>query len=101
MPEQKWRICFYKIAESRAFEIISLSCVVLNTLFLAVKWVGMSEEVIFYCLIINYVFSALFAIEAIIKITGFGCFYFKDNWNQLDFFIVITSIVSIISTSVF
>jgi hypothetical protein len=42
---------------------------------------------------INYVFTALFMLEAALKLTAFGCRYFKDNWNRFDFIIVSLSIL--------
>lgn len=51
--------------------------------------------------ILNYVFAAIFTIEAIIKITAFGKLYFKDNWNVFDFIIVVgTAIAIILSNSI-
>lgn len=37
---------------------------------------------------INNVFLIIFHIEAVFKIIGYGIFYFKDNWNIFDFFIL-------------
>ena len=54
----------------------------------------------------EYVFAALFTIEMVIKLVGYGAFteastntkagYFRNTWNRLDFFIVITQYVSFI-----
>lgn len=46
--------------------------------------------------VFNYIFAAIFALEAIIKIISFGKAYFKDNWNIFDFIVVIISIIGII-----
>ena len=46
----------------------------------------------------NYVFVAIFTIEAIMKLIGLGpSYYFYIDWNKFDFFIVILSIVSAFS----
>lgn len=45
---------------------------------------------------INYFFAAVFTVEAIIKITGFGRFYFHVGWNNFDFVIVIGTFIGII-----
>ena len=47
---------------------------------------------------INYFFNIFFATESLIKIISFGLIYDKgsylrDNWNILDFFIVVSSIL--------
>jgi hypothetical protein len=53
----------------------------------------MSQESINSVKVVNYIFTALFVLEAIIKLTGFGCRYFKDNWNKFDFTVVSLSIL--------
>ena len=40
----------------------------------------------------NYVFSAIFLIEAILKLIAFGNTYFNNSWNKFDFFVVIASL---------
>ena len=46
--------------------------------------------------ILNYIFAAIFTLEAVIKIISYGKAYFKDNWNIFDFAVVIISIIGII-----
>ena len=46
--------------------------------------------------IINYVFVAVFTIEAIFKLIAFGHkFYFLENWNKFDFIIVVLSLIAL------
>ena len=43
------------------------------------------------------IFTALFAIEAILKMVGLGIRrYFRSSWNKFDFCIVIVSVASVI-----
>lgn len=49
---------------------------------------GISESGRFTIETINNIFLVIFHIEAFIKISGFGTFYFKDNWNKFDFSII-------------
>jgi hypothetical protein len=68
-----------------------------NTLLLAMKWYDMSEESKAIIEYINYVFSTIFTIEAIVKLIALGKKYFKDYWNIFDFVVVVgTWIVQII-----
>lgn len=47
--------------------------------------------------IFNYFFTAVFILEAIMKLVALGIkIYMKDKWNQLDVFIVILSVVGIV-----
>lgn len=84
------RIVFHK-----AFEVLILGCIVLNTLVLSINWYDMSDEFSTNLDYINYGFASIFALEAIIKLTALGFkIYFHDNGNSFDFAIVIASIVS-------
>ncbi|XP_076122841.1 voltage-dependent T-type calcium channel subunit alpha-1H [Alosa pseudoharengus] len=54
---------------------------------------GYLNKALAYC---NYVFTAFFVIEALLKLIAFGLRrFFKDRWNQLDLAIVLLSIVGI------
>lgn len=46
--------------------------------------------------IVNYIFTAIFTLEAIIKIIAYHTFYFKQGWNIFDFIIVIISYITLI-----
>ena len=44
----------------------------------------------------NYVFVAIFTIEAILKLIGLGpSYYFYIDWNKFDFGVVIMSLISL------
>lgn len=43
----------------------------------------------------NFVFTAIFIAEAILKLFAFGWSYFGTSWNKFDFFVVISSILDI------
>jgi hypothetical protein len=44
----------------------------------------------------NYIFTVIFAIEAIFKLIAFGNTYFKNSWNKFDFFVVCASFFDIL-----
>ena len=41
------------------------------------------------------IFTAVFTLEAVIKITAFGKHYFKIGWNVFDLVIVVASVVDL------
>ena len=43
----------------------------------------------------NFIFTAIFIVEAILKLFAFGWSYFGTSWNKFDFFVVISSILDI------
>ncbi len=46
--------------------------------------------------ILNYIFTALFTIEMIIKIVSLGKIYFQDGWNKFDFTVIILTYVLVV-----
>ena len=44
----------------------------------------------------NYVFTAIFTVEAYLKLRAYSYRYFETTWNKFDFFIVITSLIDIV-----
>ena len=43
----------------------------------------------------NYIFTAIFIVEAALKLFAYGRSYFDTAWNRFDFFVVISSIFDI------
>jgi voltage-dependent calcium channel L type alpha-1D len=72
-----------------------LICIVLNTIVLMCKWYNQPTNVSSATDYINYAFTGIFALEAIIKIIALGKIYFNDKWNIFDFIIVIGTFASL------
>ena len=45
---------------------------------------------------LNNIFTTVFLAEAILKIIGYGRSYFKNSWNQFDFFVVVASMFDVV-----
>jgi len=41
----------------------------------------------------NVMFTLVFLLEAILKITAYGNTYLQTSWNKFDFFVVVASIL--------
>ena len=63
---------------------------------MAVSYEGQSEAYTRLLESINYVFTAIFALESLLKIIAQGTSYFLNSWNKFDFFVVIASFLDII-----
>jgi signal transduction histidine kinase len=50
---------------------------------------------------VNYIFAAIFGLEAFIKIVGYGVRYFKNGWNVFDFVVLSFSGISVLLTKLF
>ena len=44
----------------------------------------------------NYFFTAVFTLEASLKLVGHGLSYFTPTWHKFDFFVVCSSYIDII-----
>merc|ERR1711871_615019 len=90
------RISFYNFCMQPRFDHFIMGCILLNTLFMAMRHADMGQGMLDFLLYGNLVFGVIFTIEAIIKIIGLGLPYFGDNWNRFDFTLVILSYVGIL-----
>ena len=70
-----------------------MACILLNTVVMAMIWFDEPEALPDVIEILNYVFMAIFTIEAIIKIIALKRHYFKDSWNIFDFTIVAFTLI--------
>lgn len=77
------------IATSPKFDTFIMVMILCNTLVLALIWYDMSTFWTDLTLGLNYFFSIVFTIEAIIKLVAMHCNYFKEAWNQFDFIVVV------------
>ncbi|XP_070542290.1 sodium channel protein 1 brain-like isoform X2 [Ptychodera flava] len=85
----------YNIIMDPLVDVFITFCIILNTLFLAMDHHGISKEwesVLFFG---NYVFTAIFTIECVMKIMALDAAYFKNGWNVFDLFIVTVSLIEI------
>lgn len=51
--------------------------------------------------ILNYIFTVIYTIEMVIKMSAFGKLYFKDTWCVFDFSIVLSAWIGLILLKVF
>ena len=72
----------------------------INSVFLSLRWYDYPETVVQVNDLSNIVFTAIFTLEAIIKIYAMKSAYFRDGWNTFDFgIVVITLIFTIVERS--
>ena len=50
-----------------------MTCIILNSFILALKWYGQDIDLVFGLDIVNTIFTAIFCLEAAIKITAYKC----------------------------
>lgn len=68
----------------------------LNMIQMAFIMEGITKTMQTFLDITNYIFSAVFFVEAVCKIIAFGDTYLKLGWNKFDFFVVVSSIIDLL-----
>merc|ERR1719353_2010798 len=96
LPELRRRVFF--IVSSPLFENGIMMCILLNSVVMAVKHFPEPEDLLYRMTfdIINYLFAAIFFVEALLKIFSLRWTYFIDNWNLFDFTCVLATIVGFV-----
>mmetsp|Transcript_23030 Transcript_23030/g.22379 ORF Transcript_23030/g.22379 Transcript_23030/m.22379 type:complete len:224 (-) Transcript_23030:2130-2801(-) len=87
------------LAQNEWFDRGIILAIVLNTVVLALKWYDQNPFISVVAEYINYVFSGIFTVEAIIKLYAFRKDYFKEGWNVFDFVIVVGTYIGLLASA--
>jgi len=88
------RYHIWRLVTSPPFENFIMLLIILNTLLLMCKFQGAPLEFSDVLADLNLIFTAMFTVECVLKISSFGPKpYFKDAWNTFDFITVAGSII--------
>jgi hypothetical protein len=87
---------FHDLVSSSTFANGIMATIMLNMVQMALQYEGARVELVNSLEFLNYIFSAIFFVEAFLKIIAYGDTYFEDSWNKFDFFVVISSILDIL-----
>ncbi|XP_030639215.1 voltage-dependent T-type calcium channel subunit alpha-1I-like [Chanos chanos] len=94
------RIKLWGIVESKYFNRGIMIAILINTISMGIEHHEQPEELTNVLEICNIVFTSMFALEMILKLTAFGCFnYLRNPYNIFDGIIVIISVCEIIGQS--
>ncbi|CAF3877318.1 unnamed protein product [Rotaria magnacalcarata] len=87
----------YDICITKYFDLIIAGIIGLNVVTMSLEYYSMPHELEKFLEYCNYVFTVIFLLEFIWKIIAFGPVrYFREKWNQLDSFIVLVSVASVV-----
>ena len=88
-----YRFCL-DIEQSKSFLMLISTCIILNTLVLALDQYPTSVSLLMFIEWANFMFYTVFVAEMVIKFVGLGFnIYFKDTANIFDFIVVIVSTI--------
>lgn len=92
VPKNIVRKYFHDLVSSDRFDVVIMSCIILNMFQMGCFAEGMSEGMIWFLDFTNVIFTIVFIVEAVLKLVAFGGSYFENAWNKFDFFVVCSSI---------
>ncbi|XP_065366192.1 voltage-dependent T-type calcium channel subunit alpha-1G isoform X2 [Calliphora vicina] len=91
------RMFVHNVVTSKYFDLAIAAVIGLNVVTMAMEYYRMPMALEYTLKIFNYFFTAVFILEANMKLVALGWhLYLKDKWNQLDVSIVLLSIVGIV-----
>uniref|UniRef100_A0A8K9UKY9 Voltage-dependent T-type calcium channel subunit alpha n=1 Tax=Oncorhynchus mykiss TaxID=8022 RepID=A0A8K9UKY9_ONCMY len=97
---EETRLKLLGIVESKYFNRGIMIAILINTISMGIEHHNQPEELTNVLEICNIVFTSMFAMEMILKITASGCFnYLRNPYNVFDGVIVIISVCEIIGQS--
>jgi hypothetical protein len=103
------RIWIYKLTEMRGFEFFILIIIIFSSLKLIVDTYLLNEPsdspLVMISNYLDFFFTVFFALESLFKAIASGLImergsYLRESWNQLDFFIVVTSTTDMIFSDI-
>lgn len=101
-PTNRIRLSVHKIIFSSYFDSFLVVCIFCNIVILSLNYEGSSQNYDSTLEDINYLFTSIFILEFALKIVALGPkIYLDSNWNRLDLFIVVSSIIEIFVSFVF
>ncbi|XP_063603702.1 muscle calcium channel subunit alpha-1-like isoform X1 [Penaeus indicus] len=101
IPKNRFQYKIWWFVTSQPFEYAIFTLIMLNTVSLAMKFRGEPEAYTHALDILNLIFTAVFALEFVLKIMAFRFkYYFGDAWNVFDFIIVLGSFIDIVYSEV-
>ncbi|KAK3872080.1 hypothetical protein Pcinc_022821 [Petrolisthes cinctipes] len=101
IPKNRFQYKIWWFVTSQPFEYAIFVLIMLNTVSLAMKFRGEPEAYTHALDILNLIFTAVFALEFVLKIMAFRFkYYFGDAWNVFDFIIVLGSFIDIVYSEV-
>mmetsp|Transcript_7183 Transcript_7183/g.12108 ORF Transcript_7183/g.12108 Transcript_7183/m.12108 type:complete len:1503 (-) Transcript_7183:75-4583(-) len=96
VPKSERRKKFHRLVSSPEFDVIIMTCILLNMLQMACLHENMSGSFEQFLRFTNYIFTTVFIVEGYLKLVAFGKSYFYNSWNRFDFFVVISSIFDLL-----
>uniref|UniRef100_A0A2K6FD98 Cation channel sperm-associated protein 1 n=1 Tax=Propithecus coquereli TaxID=379532 RepID=A0A2K6FD98_PROCO len=94
---EEFRSMIWNLTHSLVFEVFIFFVICLNTIMLVVQTFAEVEiRGEWYFMALDSIFFCIYVLEALLKIIALGFSYFRDMWNNLDFFIMIIAMLDFV-----
>ncbi|XP_035708740.1 muscle calcium channel subunit alpha-1 isoform X3 [Folsomia candida] len=101
IPKNRLQYKVWWLVTSQPFEYVIFILILINTITLAMKFHGQPQGYTHALDVLNMIFTAVFALEFVLKLAAFRFKnYFGDAWNVFDFIIVLGSFIDIVYSEV-
>ena len=100
VPTSPPRRAVFHFVNANAFEVCILVLIALNTITLALEHHDQSSDWTVVLYGFNVFFTAVFCLEAALKLFAYGLDYFKRGWNIFDFTIALVSLLDVVLDSI-
>eukprot|EP01061_Rhynchopus_euleeides_P008237 TRINITY_DN17297_c2_g1_i2.p1 TRINITY_DN17297_c2_g1~~TRINITY_DN17297_c2_g1_i2.p1 ORF type:complete len:841 (+),score=281.89 TRINITY_DN17297_c2_g1_i2:142-2523(+) len=88
-------LCF-KLNQDKRFDVFVYSAIVVNSVFLATTYYGMTDTHVKVLHIANIVFITIYILEALVRWAALGFKgYIRDPWNRFDLFCITLSVIGL------
>jgi len=95
VPDGLLREVLYHLTTHEKFDMFIMSCILLNVVVMSLNHVDETELWDTSLTWANNMFTMVFTMEAVFKLIAlFPRQYFRDNWNNFDFVVVVLSLFS-------
>ncbi|XP_061472005.1 voltage-dependent T-type calcium channel subunit alpha-1G [Rhineura floridana] len=92
----RFRLLIHQMCTTHYLDLFITGVIGLNVITMAMEHYQQPEVLDEALKICNYIFTVIFVMESVFKLTAFGFRrFFQDRWNQLDLAIVLLSIMGI------
>ena len=97
-PKQWFRRFSFCVVGQSWFDPFIMLCIMANAVTMAMEHYDQSARFTQILKVADYCFVSIFAVEAVMKIAGFGFKpYIMQNWNKFDFVISIAGVVGLLT----
>lgn len=76
---------------------IILGIIIINSLLIFLSGFDLGQNANYIIFLIDNLITLFFVTELVVKLKKFGKTFFESNWNKFDFFLIVTSIPSLIT----